>query len=69
MNGRDRYEFKKVSPAGEGCRFWVYTIISDLEKAGVVPGGSGLVAWDAVSMYWRYPEGCEPRAVTKGTFY
>ncbi len=64
-NKRQKYTFTKDL---EGCRFWVFTIISDLENAGIVgPGNAGSV-WEAVSYYWRYPEGKELRDVQQGTF-
>lgn len=63
--GRDKYTFTEE---WEGCRHWVYTLISDLEAEGIIEAGSAVVAWDAVSHYWRYPSGCEQREVKKGTF-
>jgi hypothetical protein len=39
--GRAKYRFTKD---GEGCRFWIATLISDLEKEGLVPEGSANVA-------------------------
>lgn len=65
-NGRDRYKFTEE---WEGCRFWMFTFISDLEASGIVSSGSGDATWDAVSFYWRNPHGCEPREVKQGTFY
>ena len=65
QNGRDRYTFTEEE---EGCRYWIFTIISDLENAGIIQPGSGQAAWQAVSYYWRYPSGSEPRAVRQGTF-
>lgn len=56
--GRDRYKFTVE-----------YTFISDLEASGLVSSGSGKAAWDAVSFYWRSPNGNEPREVKQGTFY
>lgn len=64
--GRDRYKFTEE---WEGCRFWMYTFISDLEASGLVSSGSGKATWDAVSLYWRSPNGHEPREVKQGTFY
>lgn len=40
-NGRERYTFTED---WVGCRFWIFTIISDLERAGIVPSGSGQAA-------------------------
>lgn len=65
QNGRERYNFTEV---WEGCRFWIYTLISDLETAGIVSAGSRQETWEAVSNYWRYPSGSEPRTVARGAF-
>ncbi|KAF1961360.1 hypothetical protein CC80DRAFT_522810 [Byssothecium circinans] len=64
--GRERYTFTEEE---EGCRFWVYTFISDLEAAGYVDAGSEQSSWTAVSYYWRNPSGYEARTVKEGTFY
>ncbi|KID96047.1 hypothetical protein MAJ_07958, partial [Metarhizium majus ARSEF 297] len=64
-NGRQKYNF---TPEWEGCRYWVYTIISDLEEAGILEPGSGMTAWSAVSYYFANPSGYEPREVRQGTF-
>ncbi|RDW93654.1 uncharacterized protein DSM5745_00976 [Aspergillus mulundensis] len=65
-NGRDRYNFTEE---WEGCRFWMSTFISDLEGSGLVAPGSANATWDAVNLYWRYPDGSERREVKHGTFY
>ncbi len=52
----------------EGCRYWIYTIISDFAAAGLIGSGSGQVTWDAVSYYWRHPSGSELREVGRGVF-
>src|SRR6266536_4191332 len=64
--GRDRYTFTEEE---EGCRYWIGTLISDLEAASIIPTGSGKDALEELSCYWRYPSGSEPRAVKQGTFY
>ena len=64
-NGREKYTFTEEE---EGCRYWIYTIISDLAASGIVPSDSGQAAWEAVSQYWRCPSGSEPRNVQRGTF-
>ncbi|KAJ3570215.1 hypothetical protein NPX13_g5801 [Xylaria arbuscula] len=64
-NKRQQYTF---TPEFEGCSFWVYTIIGDLEAAGVVPAGSAESTWNAVSYYYVNPEGTVPREVRRGTF-
>lgn len=62
---RQKYTFTKE---WEGCRFWIYTVMYDLEAAGIVAAGSAALVWQAVSCYWRYPGGCEQREVRQGTF-
>ena len=64
-NRRDKYKFTEHE---EGCRYWVYTFILDLENEGIVAPGSATTVWASVSCYWRYPSGCEERAVELGTF-
>ncbi|CRG91080.1 hypothetical protein PISL3812_08128 [Talaromyces islandicus] len=64
--GRDRYRF---TAEWEGCRYWMYTFILDLESAGILASGSGQATWQAVSYYWRNPSGFEPREVKRGRFY
>ncbi|KAJ5712868.1 uncharacterized protein N7483_010049 [Penicillium malachiteum] len=65
-NGRDRYRF---TAEWEGCKFWIFTLISDLEAAGFVASGSANAVWGEVSQYWRNPAGSEPREVSRGVFY
>jgi hypothetical protein len=64
--GRDRYTFTEEE---EGCRYWIWNIVSDLEAAKIISTGSGETVWRAVSCYWRYPSGYEPRVVKQGKFY
>jgi hypothetical protein len=47
-NRRERYIFTEN---WEGCRYWVYTFITDLEAAGIIARGSGATAWTDLSMY------------------
>lgn len=63
--GRDKYTFTEEL---EGCRYWIYTLILDLEAEGIIEAGSAVVAWNAVSSYWRHPSGSEQREVKQGTF-
>ncbi|KAJ5719072.1 hypothetical protein N7493_007527 [Penicillium malachiteum] len=53
----------------EGRKFWIFTLISDLEAAGLVASGSGNAVWGEVSQYWRNPTGSEAREVSRGVFY
>src|SRR5271156_2697583 len=64
--GRDRYTFTEEE---EGCRYWIWNIVSDLEAAKIISTGSAETVWEAVSCYWRHPSGSEPRAVKQGKFY
>ncbi|KAI3061994.1 hypothetical protein CBS147339_9964 [Penicillium roqueforti] len=66
LNGHDRYMFTEE---WEGCRFWIYTFIEDLESAGLISEGSGQTAWETVSLYWQNPSGSEPRQILQGEFY
>jgi len=63
--GRDKYTFTEEL---EGCRYWMYTFILDLEAEGILEAGSAVVASNAVSSYWRHPSGSEQREVKQGTF-
>lgn len=49
VNGRHRYLF---SDKGEGSRFWVYTVVGDLEGAEVLEDGQGERTAEAVAMVW-----------------
>ncbi|KAF3764148.1 hypothetical protein M406DRAFT_330499 [Cryphonectria parasitica EP155] len=66
-NGRQKYQF---TPEWEGCRYWNYVVISDLEAAGYISKGNAKSVLAALSLYWRYPAGSgqEPRKVKEGTF-
>ncbi|KAI9747514.1 MAG: Inorganic phosphate transporter pho84 [Chaenotheca gracillima] len=64
--GRDKYTFTEEM---EGCRHWIWTLISDLEAEGIIDTGSGEATLKAVSSYWRFPSGSEPRAIKQGSFY
>ncbi|EEH10296.1 conserved hypothetical protein [Histoplasma capsulatum G186AR] len=65
--GRDQYRFTENE---EGCRYWIYTFISDLEGADIVAAGSKGEAWNSLSRYWFHPpgSGSDARAVDEGTF-
>ncbi|KAI0114485.1 hypothetical protein GGR51DRAFT_577501 [Nemania sp. FL0031] len=67
-NGRQRYRFL---PEWEGCRYWCYTIIQDLEAARIISPGSALVAEATLSNFYGYPSGSgvEPREIKAGRFY
>ncbi|CAK7266250.1 hypothetical protein SEPCBS57363_001996 [Sporothrix epigloea] len=63
--GFQKYNF---TPEWEGCRFWIFTLISHLEQQGIVESGSASRAWSAVSHYYVYPSGSQSRQVRQGTF-
>jgi len=62
-NRRDAFTF---SPEWEGCRFWLTVVMRDLEDAGWLEKDSADQAKEALQMYWRNPEGSEPRAMREG---
>lgn len=64
-NNRDKYTFTRD---GEGCRFWIYTLISDLEKAGLVAEGSAVEASNTLSYYWSSSIESQPRPIDEGVF-
>ncbi|KAG6055426.1 hypothetical protein E4U17_002983 [Claviceps sp. LM77 group G4] len=59
-NGLHRYTYASDN---EGCRFWVYTLISYLEKEGVVESGSAGRTWADASYYYVFPSGRDARDV------
>ncbi|KAI9758726.1 MAG: hypothetical protein M4579_002901 [Chaenotheca gracillima] len=65
-NGRDKYMFTEEE---EGCRFWIWTLLSDLEAAGIVSKGSADATLEAVSYYWRTPQGTDANPLKEGRFY
>lgn len=64
----------KYSANGEGCRFWVQTVIRALEEAGVVAAGAAGRVDAAVPFLWRRP-GSQPAGtpspspIERGSFY
>ncbi|KAL1746410.1 hypothetical protein HDZ31DRAFT_81212 [Schizophyllum fasciatum] len=66
--GRDRYTFQ---PVGEGCRFWLYTLASDLAQEGILSADAKKEAQGALPLYWPYPYGTTPveRPMSEGTFF
>lgn len=65
-NGRDRYIF---TDEGEGCRFWVCTVIKDLEAAEEISKGSAVVAVRTLSCYWASPSEGTHREMEAGEFF
>ncbi|KAG6077255.1 hypothetical protein E4U31_007311 [Claviceps sp. LM219 group G6] len=64
-NGLHRYRF---NTDGQGCRFWVCTFISHLEKEGFVESGCADQTWADAAYYYIDPSGRELRELTKGIF-
>jgi hypothetical protein len=67
-NGRDRYMF---APVGEGCRFWMATLATDLAGAGLVSNDMASKAVSALQCYFPFPAGSawEVRAMQQGRFF
>lgn len=65
QKGHQKYQF---TPEWEGCRYWNYILISDLENAGYIVQGHAKEAFEAMSYYWIHPSGKEAREIKKGTF-
>ncbi|KAG5964028.1 hypothetical protein E4U57_005650 [Claviceps arundinis] len=64
-NGLHRFRF---NTDGQGCRFWVCTFISHLEKEGLVESGCADQTWADAAYYYIDPSGRELRKLTEGTF-
>jgi hypothetical protein len=63
----DRHLFRFTETI-EGCRHWMMVLAEDLEQADFVPKGTAKEVAQAVSMYWRDPEGSEPSPIIEGIF-
>ncbi|KAI0907483.1 hypothetical protein F4823DRAFT_602870 [Ustulina deusta] len=63
--GRQRYQF---APGWEGCRFWNFIFIQDLEGHRIVPTGAANQAWDAMAWFYHSARGAERRDMKLGTF-
>ncbi|KAG6140815.1 hypothetical protein E4U28_003321 [Claviceps purpurea] len=64
-NGLQRFRF---NADGQGCRFWVCTFMSHLEKEGLVESGCADQTWADAAYYYIDPSGRELRELTKGIF-
>lgn len=64
-NGLQNYLF---SPEGEGCRFWVYTFVSNLEREGLLESGSAAQTRESMRYYYIHPAGRVERVVKEGKF-
>jgi hypothetical protein len=65
-NGRDKYIFTEEE---EGCRFWICTLVRDLEEAGKLLKDSAATALSTLGSYWVFPSGSVPRKMEAGTFF
>jgi hypothetical protein len=68
INSQGR-QWHMFTNAVQGCRFWNWNLIVDLETASFIPAGSALTTWEAMAYYYRDPDGKELRPLQKGTFY
>ncbi|KAI0868959.1 hypothetical protein GGS24DRAFT_480429 [Hypoxylon argillaceum] len=67
-NGRQRYRF---TPEREGCRYWTYVVIRDLERAEILSPGAAHQAWEAMSRYYHAPSSssADTSGRRAGSFY
>jgi hypothetical protein len=65
-NGRDKYIFTEE---GEGCRFWICTVIKDLEVAGKLDKDSAVVAVHTLGYYWVSSSEGTDREMEAGQFF
>ncbi|KAH9946322.1 uncharacterized protein BXZ73DRAFT_73105 [Epithele typhae] len=65
---RDKYI---LAPVGEGCRFWLHTVVDDLADAGIVSRADAVETQECLAKYWFFPKGTGSvaRPITKGTFF
>ena len=56
-NGRHKYEFDVNHT---GCRYWVYTVLVDLERADHLGSGSAASALEAITYYWQFSTDKQP---------
>lgn len=66
QNKRDRYKFTEH---GEGCRYWIHTLLSDLEAAGILAEGSAARALESMSQIWLSDTEHEPREMARGVLF
>lgn len=64
-NGLQKYDF---CSEWEGCRFWVYTFISHLERVGVIESGSAARTNQSIPYYYLNSLERIHRRARKGTF-
>ncbi|KAM6499712.1 hypothetical protein JOM56_005220 [Amanita muscaria] len=64
---RDYYIF---APIGEGCRFWLYTLVDDFARAKLISSANAQKVQSALGMYWPSPMGTPAvdRPMVKGEF-
>ncbi|XWW94509.1 hypothetical protein V2A60_002452 [Cordyceps javanica] len=64
-NARHRYLFTE---GGEGSRYWVYTVVRDLEAVDTLQEGDADVAEEALSMIWSQDRDAVAGRVRRGMF-
>lgn len=65
-NRRDQYTFTKE---GEGCRYWMCTVVTDLAHAGKIPIESVTDVVRILRSYWASPSAETPRDMDAGIFF
>ncbi|KAI1421206.1 hypothetical protein F5Y12DRAFT_790199 [Xylaria sp. FL1777] len=65
-NGRQKYEF---SIGWEGCRYWNYMFIRDLENQYILTRGAAIQAWDSMSWFYHTIHGASRSPVKAGVFW
>ncbi|KAJ5907530.1 hypothetical protein N7495_000212 [Penicillium taxi] len=65
-HGFEKYKF---TPEIEGCRWWMYTLMSALESKGHLRTGTKGEVWTYISRVWHDAQSYEPRRVQQGVFY
>lgn len=62
---RQRYQF---APGWEGCRYWNYVFIQDLENHTILARGASNQAWGIMSWFYHSVRGVERRSIKMGMF-
>ncbi|EKM77863.1 hypothetical protein AGABI1DRAFT_130135 [Agaricus bisporus var. burnettii JB137-S8] len=69
-NGRDRYKVQNDDAVADDSRFWMYTVVSDFVKEGIVEEKDRARVWKVINRYWPFPKGSRSVAcpIVKGVF-
>ncbi|PGH26904.1 hypothetical protein AJ80_01487 [Polytolypa hystricis UAMH7299] len=65
-NRRERFD---MSGGGSGCRWWVYTVVSDMTKAGYLPQDTPARIWPEMLYRYHTQKSRLPLHMVHGTFY